>query len=67
MIEVGKYYTAKPVFTKSVGESAKGHESPIPAKKMRGKCVHVSPRLVTLMFEFSGGAISESFRPCEVK
>lgn len=64
MFELGKYYTACPEFTRSTGDASTGTKTP--ARKMSGKCIHVSPRLVTLDFEVKGGSIRESFRHDEV-
>lgn len=63
MIEVGKYYTDKPEFTKEIGKVDKANGR-IPAQKMTGKCIQVTPRLVTL--EFANG-LRESFRHDEVR
>lgn len=61
MIEVGKFYTAKPEFTREISKADHGR---IPAQKMTGKCIQVTHRIVTL--EFSNG-LRESFRHDEVR
>ena len=66
MIEVGKYYSAHPEFTRLEGVQSRPADcrKPIRKKRMSGRCVQVTPRLVTL--EFACG-IRESFRHDEVK
>lgn len=63
-IEVGKYYTAYPEFTRLEGvrnfDRARQHTK---AQKMSGLCIFASTRLVTLSF---ANGIRESFRPDEV-
>lgn len=65
MVEVGKYYSAYPEFTRLEGvrnfDRASQHTK---AQKMSGLCIFASPRLVTLAFS---NGIRESFRPDEVK
>ena len=65
MIEVGKYYTAYPEFTRLEGVRSFDRSSQQTKKqKMTGLCIFASPRLVTLAFS---NGIRESFRPDEVK
>ena len=65
MIEVGKYYSAYPEFTRLDGVRSFDRESQkTKAQKMTGLCIFASPRLVTLAF---ANGIRESFRPDEVK
>lgn len=64
MIEVGKYYTAKPEFTADVSGARENGRRGNSPHKMTGKCIQVTPRLVTL--EFANG-LRESFRHDEVK
>ena len=66
MIEVGKYYSAYPEFTRLEGVQSRPSDSrePIRKKRMSGLCIFASPRLVTLAF---ANGIRESFRPDEVK
>lgn len=65
-IEVGKYYSAYPEFTRLDGVQSRPNDSrePIRKKRMTGLCIFASPRLVTLAF---ANGIRESFRPDEVK
>lgn len=65
-IEVGKYYTACPEFTRLEGVRSRPADSREPPRKKRmsGLCIFASPRLVTLEF---GNGIRESFRPDEVR
>lgn len=64
-IEVGKYYTAYPEFTRLEGVQSRGADSrePVRKKKLSGKCIQVTHRLVIL--EFANG-LRESFRHDEV-
>lgn len=65
MIEVGKYYTAYPEFTRLEGVRSFDRSSQQTKKqKMTGLCIFTSPRIVTLAF---ANGIRESFRPDEVK
>ena len=65
MIEVGKYYTAYPEFTRLEGVRTFERETQQTQKqKMTGLCIFASPRIVTLAF---ANGIRESFRPDEVK
>lgn len=64
-IEVGKYYTACPEFTRLEGVRNFDRSSQQTKKqKMTGLCIFASPRLVTLA---SSNGIRESFRPDEVR
>ena len=65
-IEVGKYYTACPEFTRLEGAQSRPNDTrePIRKKRMSGLCIFASPRIVTLAF---ANGIRESFRPDEVK
>lgn len=65
MIEVGKYYSAYPEFTRLEGVRTFERETQQTKKqKMTGLCIFASPRLVTLA---SSNGIRESFRPDEVR
>ncbi len=66
MIEVGKYYTAYPEFTRREGVQSRPADSrePIRKKKQSGLCIFASDRVVTLAF---ANGIRESFRPNEVQ
>ena len=65
MVEVGKYYTAYPEFTRLEGVRSFDRENQnTKAQRMTGLCIFASPRLVTLAFS---NGIRESFRPDEVK
>ena len=65
MIEVGKYYTAYPEFTRLEGVRTFERQTRQTQKqKLTGLCVFASPRIVTLAF---ANGIRESFRPDEVK
>ena len=57
-IEVGKYYSAYPEFTRFDNEQG------AKKKRMSGLCIFALPRLVTLAFS---NGIRESFRPDEVR
>jgi hypothetical protein len=59
-IEVGKRYTACPLFADVHEERCKVAKK----QKMTGPCIFTSPRIVTLAF---ANGIRESFRPDEVK
>ena len=60
MIEVGKYYTACPLFADVREERCKVAKK----VKMSGLCIFASNRVVTLAF---ANGLRESFRPDEVK
>lgn len=63
-IEVGKYYSAYPEFTRLEGVRNYDRQTQqTKAQKISGKCIQVTPRLVTL--EFANG-LRESFRHDEV-
>lgn len=65
MVEVGKYYSAYPEFTRLEGvRSFDRANQNTKAQRMTGLCIFASPRLVTLAF---ANGIRESFRPDEVK
>ena len=65
MIEVGKYYTACPEFTRLEGVRSFDRQNQQTKKqKMTGLCIFASPRIVTLAF---ANGIRESFRPDEVQ
>jgi hypothetical protein len=65
VIEVGKYYSAYPEFTRLEGARSFDRKTQkSKAQKMTGLCIFASPRLVTLAF---ANGIQESFRPDEVK
>lgn len=66
MVEVGKYYSAYPEFTRLEGVQSRPADSREPPRKKRmsGLCIFASSRLVTLAFS---NGIRESFRPDEVK
>ena len=72
MIEIGKYYKAKPMFTDMANQiGGVYHEgaSAVKPKIAVGKCVFIHPkgRFVTLEFPVRGGVIRECFRPDELK
>ena len=73
MIEIGKYYKAKPYFAllrDGVGliPSTNSYVAARRSRGMEGKCVFAHPkgRFVTLEFPFRGGIIRECFRPDEL-
>lgn len=63
IFEIGGHYTARPEFTRAGVGPDKGCPTTRP---MRGMCVSVTPRLVTLAFRFPRGVIRESFRHGDV-
>lgn len=66
MVEVGKYYTAKPEFTADVSRARENGRRGSSPYKMSGKCIQITERLVTLEFRFGNSVIRESFRHDEV-
>lgn len=73
MIEIGKYYKAKPYFVllrDGVGliPSSNSYVAAQRSRVMKGKCIFVHPRgrFVTLEFPVKGGIIRECFRPDEL-